>query len=572
MPCVFKPSRQGQQRTPTIPVHSESHPMSSKTCVSCRERHLKCTGGPLCARCAKEGLPCLSKQSRRGQRRPELPVKVIWTNPRNLTHGSLQRSPISSCESTMDRNSLRSFTYFREKTSPELSAHQDQSFWNSLILQISHGQPAIKHLLTAVGSLHEALEVAYSTMCNEDAQPLRVYALKQQGQGIRLLKDSGGLPSEAILISSVLLICFEALQRGFSSMINTLRISFRVLRDCNEQSLIRDEVITVFSRVSLQASTFLEYLPVTRNPWASSLISKDSFPAQTVELPKSFKSFSHAATCLDSIMVQGCTHQDPVICTPNYESVAFHLAKTQAFLRSWYDRLSNFLSQAQQTNTQFLRDSFTMKIKYHVAYVVTSPLQHKGELRFDNYLSNFEAIISLSKQWLDLNSSGEARPEPVRCTIAGGEHTAGIIPGLMLCALHCRCPVLRRQAVSVLTRQDCQQEGTWMSDTAAKVADYMIALEEQGSANPQSRTDIPQVQRVRLLRVCRPTGIFSPYDQPGGPHTDCGGIWHIPRARAEMRFIEQPRQLVLRYVKAPCDVNSCIEEVCLNLQPRLVRH
>jgi hypothetical protein len=101
-----------------------------------------------------------------------------------------------------------------------------------------------------------------------------------------------------------------------------------------------------------------------------------------------------------------------------------------------------------------------------------------------------------------------------------------------------------------------------MTDSATKTAERFIALEEQGSINPQSCTDIPLSQRVRLRRVCRPTGIFSPYDQPGGPGA---GIWQIPRTRANLRFTERPRQLVLLYVKAPCDVASPIEEMCLDL-------
>lgn len=108
---------------------------------------------------------------------------------------------------------------------------------------------------------------------------------------------------------------------------------------------------------------------------------------------------------------------------------------------------------------------------------------------------------------------------------------------------------------------ESRKRGTWLTDSAAKKVEYFIALEEQGILNPQSCTDIPQSQRVRLLHVCRPTGILSPYDQPQGTTAEDAGIWYIPRTRASMRFIERPRQLVLRYVKAPCDVTSEIKEM-----------
>lgn len=52
-------------------------------------------------------------------------------------------------------------------------------------------------------------------MAYEDAQPLHIYALEQQGRGLRLLNRCEHLPSETVLTSSILLICFEAPPRPF---------------------------------------------------------------------------------------------------------------------------------------------------------------------------------------------------------------------------------------------------------------------------------------------------------------------------------------------------------------------
>ena len=40
----------------------------SAVCTNCRERHLKCDGGPLCSRCRNEGAQCIFRPSRRGMR------------------------------------------------------------------------------------------------------------------------------------------------------------------------------------------------------------------------------------------------------------------------------------------------------------------------------------------------------------------------------------------------------------------------------------------------------------------------------------------------------------------------
>ena len=40
----------------------------SQVCSNCRDRHLRCDGGPLCSRCKNEGVACVFKPSRRGMR------------------------------------------------------------------------------------------------------------------------------------------------------------------------------------------------------------------------------------------------------------------------------------------------------------------------------------------------------------------------------------------------------------------------------------------------------------------------------------------------------------------------
>ena len=65
--CLFEPSRQGQRNPPSrTPNPTPTPPTISTTCTNCRERHLKCSGGPSCARCGWQGISCVFQQSRRG--------------------------------------------------------------------------------------------------------------------------------------------------------------------------------------------------------------------------------------------------------------------------------------------------------------------------------------------------------------------------------------------------------------------------------------------------------------------------------------------------------------------------
>jgi hypothetical protein len=83
-------------------------------------------------------------------------------------------------------------------------------------------------------------------------------------------------------------------------------------------------------------------------------------------LPDSLSSLTQATSCLDSIMLHGYIHQDPVVCTPNYEQIGRENIKTQALLESWYNNLSRLLSQPQPNKSHLLQESITLKIKYHI--------------------------------------------------------------------------------------------------------------------------------------------------------------------------------------------------------------
>jgi hypothetical protein len=126
-------------------------------------------------------------------------------------------------------------------------------------------------------------------------------------------------------------------------------------------------------------------------------------------------------------------------------------------------------------------------------------------------------------------------------------------------------PCYAAQAVGVLTHPESRKRETWMTDSAAKSAEYFITLEEQGTTNPRSCKDIPQSRHVRFLRVCRPIGTFS----PATSHRELIEKAQEPGRYREREpiceFAEQLRQLVLHYVKAPCDMTTPIEEMWLDL-------
>jgi hypothetical protein len=249
--CQFKLSRRGQRRPHhKLPIRSIPGPLISATCVSCRQRHLKCSGSPACMRCSEEGTICLFRPSRRGQRNTQRLSSDAISSASQVA--ALLSSSLTFGESS-DSKSSRSYHYFRERTSHDLSGHNDREFWTNLVMRISHHQPAIKHTLTALGSLGESLEIAYSTWRDEMAQPLHIFSLKQYSKATSLLKDDYTCVStEVILISCVLFVCFETLQKSCESAMSLLDNGLKLLAQwqsslSGRNSPLRHELIQAFS-------------------------------------------------------------------------------------------------------------------------------------------------------------------------------------------------------------------------------------------------------------------------------------------------------------------------------------
>jgi hypothetical protein len=100
----------------------------SNTCTNCRERHLKCDGGPVCSRCRADGSSCIFIASRRGYRMnarrkaPTTPPQPLGLTPQGPSdtsskHSSWDSSQFSNHHLTVSPP-FRKFTMRHERSGP----------------------------------------------------------------------------------------------------------------------------------------------------------------------------------------------------------------------------------------------------------------------------------------------------------------------------------------------------------------------------------------------------------------------------------------------------------------------
>lgn len=177
----------------------------------CIERRVKCgEEQPACLRCTATGRLC------DGYGVPDIPVSSgESTSQSKAFQRALIARPLSTpfydiFSSDQER---RSFQFFLLKTAPQLAGDFECAFWERLLLQTVHHEPAIRHVTVALGSLHEHFQRDPGAPLSSRIPPAtdNSFALRQYLRAIRSLmpSPSASQPIDVSLISCVLFACFE---------------------------------------------------------------------------------------------------------------------------------------------------------------------------------------------------------------------------------------------------------------------------------------------------------------------------------------------------------------------------
>lgn len=107
----------------------------------------------------------------------------------------------------------RCFDFFLNRTVSQLSGFWHSDFWGCLVLRATHHQPAIRHAVLALGSLHERFEAGDNSVMNPIWNKGEGgFALKHYNQAIQQLTKPAGEGQRALdvcLIACMLFACFE---------------------------------------------------------------------------------------------------------------------------------------------------------------------------------------------------------------------------------------------------------------------------------------------------------------------------------------------------------------------------
>lgn len=469
------------------------------TRTSSRIRHLKCDEQkPACLRCTSSGRRCDGY----------VPAGVIQL----------------SVDVPGDDEERRGYHFFRLKSVGVILGQQDADFWKSLFLQASHSQPAIKHALIAIASVHESIELSGTDIGYNHAvaRRRRAFSLMHYNKAIQLLIRDTQASSDRLataLILCILFIVFEEYQSGYTACDLHLRNGLAIFHQWRTSTalstgpgkklkywdgLIKNHIAPVLNRLVMIASTFTDSRIHARD-----YITHPARPA-TLLVPPQFVSYTQARGVLDELMMW-------TFClAENLEpsSVPRIRAMLEKTLEDWLRAFTHLLETTEtKLNPRDLQARRFMQMYYHVSFIIVDAYLSEEELVFDKYTQRFREIVDMIQEILLMDAGMDEQHK------LSFSFDFGVTPPLYFTACHCRDPLIRRAALALM-RTSHDKQGAWNSEHTAKCAEQIIKIEEAGLVSLKSCNDVPGELRIRKVHtdVLHENGcikmvyVHAPYD------------------------------------------------------------
>ena len=384
---------------------------------------------------------------------------------------------------------------FCTHTSHVLPGNFHSKLWTCLLPQLALHEPTIQHAIAAVGAAHR-------NYLNTEEQPaMNPFVLEQYNRSIRCLIEHKDLsPNSQVscvgqgdlaLIACALFVTLEMLQEDHQRALNHIEAGLVILkhrgvvprRISAESRDIDRELSDLFARLHVELPMF------GRGPKYRAL------PPEKIPLPTTFTDLAHARRVLIDILnqVTVVVQESGSWVRPLYYGKAtddpmWAARVPPAFLAlqrgfdAWHSTFDRFL-MTKEGQASDKKAALTIRIDYYVSLTWTLAFTKRRETDFDQWVGHFTLIVSLARELLSLDprSSSDGRTLPFSL-----EH--GVVRALQWTATRCRDPIVRRQAITLLSAHP-RKEGFWDWRRSIRISEFVLAWEESqlGSLSVEQR-------------------------------------------------------------------------------------
>ncbi|KAK5441483.1 hypothetical protein LTS15_011250 [Exophiala xenobiotica] len=459
-------------------------------CRTCKIRRIKCDEQkPDCLKCRSTGRKCdgygehsSNDNSETASVRSSRPDIVIAATPSSRIFG--------------DPLGLSALRFFQSQTIPQLCGFFASDLWCHYVLQLSLLEPSLYYATVALGALHRWLGFDESG----ESSNAECFIFRQYNRAIQhLVNPIRPLSKVIVVVACYVFSSIEALYGDYISSFRHVSSGIKLLCDADstttpntyprklsidpsvsEEKAIEEKLLGHFAHLDLQAASFNpEWIPLMADEIA------------TWEIPQSFSTLEEAKRLLTPLMLQTMKYmrRGRSVKTQLFEmSNAVRTQLLDQFQR-WSAVMELWLFENRaSSNEQQARRSAWLRIVWTTGYIMLSVPVAAEEIMYDEHIDRFRDIVNLASSLGPSRDVGHGLQTLI-------SHEVGLLPALYLTGTKCRDPLIRRQALSLLTSTR-KKEGVWDSRAAAKVVERVMALEENG-VSIRACSDLPEKNRIR---------------------------------------------------------------------------
>lgn len=387
------------------------------------------------------------------------------------------------------------FASFVSCTTDATSLYFGANFWARRVLQLSLSEASIRYALCSLSALHR-ISMVLPADSDFDTSKLRRYALLQYNQAVKrtqiLLDESCDGSEEKLvkgLVTCILFVCYENFIGNYGTSYMHLQNGLQIItKECRKQCglTIPKDIIQVFKRLDVQAITFGD----AKVPYPDNLC-KEHIDFLTAP-PTGFGSIEDS---LD-VVLHLCRWMFRREAYSNTCPVAHEdLVSASKALACWNLGMDKYFSAPNARRNGQLEHPIALLKMYQIIMTIIIVTGAQGqETLHDAYSHKYGEVLALAEGLLldGRVSLSAASSNRFFC------FDIGVIFPLFWVAIKLRQPKPRRRAVKLLGSMH-HQEGAWKSTSAAKVAQFVIDVEEEGMSKDDCY--IPEIARVHLVNT-----------------------------------------------------------------------
>lgn len=378
----------------------------------------------------------------------------------------------------------RALDFFRAQVAPVLSQHSSKQFWNILVSQVGQQQPAVRHALVCIGSMYEGLSDTNPKLL---ATSQEMFAITQYNLSLNKLISTASDKNMTLLVC-LLFICIETLRGNKDMAIEHCRHGITICNSTPEglSGWAKQELQPIFLRLAtfpyffgVEAGDFPQPLGLVLDPLAGDVTAEERNTAWDWLINRAVR-----------LVRLGLSHrQGPLRHFPKPDHLYEEQRRISGVLLAWREYYRGIRLQGSLSLEDMPQQIFD-ELKCIVARVWVSCCLNSDEMIYDEYIEDFEELISLVKQLVDLKA-GETGPK------AKFIFEMGYMPHLYFTVLNCRRLDLRLAALRYMPLVGHERENLFSSRNCYYVGMRCIEIEHGICLDP-ARPEFPNDVDVPL--------------------------------------------------------------------------